>query len=63
MTARLIQVIEVDERRGKGIEGDPVRVVLQYWSTDGVLLAERDTWLWSLANETHPSSPPPPETL
>ena len=43
MSARLIQVIETDnERRGKGTEDDPVRRIVQYWSTDGILLAEVD---------------------
>ncbi len=41
--ARLLQVIETNLlRRGDGTEADPVRKVTQYWSTDGVLLAERD---------------------
>ncbi len=45
-TPRLIQVIEVSlERRGKGTAEDPVRRVRQYYSTDGVLLAEHDPFL------------------
>ncbi|WP_315731713.1 MULTISPECIES: hypothetical protein [unclassified Bradyrhizobium] len=40
--AKVIQVIEVEEKRGKGIVGDPVRCVMQYWSFDGELLAEND---------------------
>ena len=43
MAARLIEVIEVEEKRGKGTKSDPTRIVLQYWSKDGVLLAENDT--------------------
>ena len=44
MSAKLIQVIACDEaRRGSGLTSrDPMRVVLQYWSTDGNLLAEVD---------------------
>lgn len=43
-SARLIQVIETRlTRRGSGkSEEDPVRLVTQYWSVDGELLAERD---------------------
>ena len=39
---RLITVIEVEATRGEGVEGDPIRSVTQYWSTDGTMLAERD---------------------
>lgn len=42
--AKLIQVIEAEETRGRGVESDPVRRVKQYWSTDGELLAEVDPW-------------------
>ena len=45
MTARVIQVIEVVTTRGRGVELDPVRVVRQYYSLEGELLAERDEWL------------------
>ena len=45
MGARLIQVIETDLlKRGKGVDGDPIRLIRQYWSTDGELLAEVDEW-------------------
>ena len=44
MSAQLIQVIEVVMPRGKGVVGDPYRLVTQYYSTDGDLLAERDFW-------------------
>lgn len=42
--ARLIQVIETRLTvRGSGkSEEDPIRRVVQYWSVDGELLAERD---------------------
>jgi len=40
---RLIQVIETTlTRRGTGVAPDPVRVIRQYWSLDGELLAEVD---------------------
>ena len=31
-------------RKGKGIEYDPVRIIIQYWDFDGNLFAEIDTW-------------------
>lgn len=45
-TVKLIQVIEATlTRRGSGKSGiDPVRIITQYWSTEGVLLAEKDHW-------------------
>jgi len=40
------EVIITDlETRGKGIEGDPIRMVIQIWRKDGTLLAEKDEWL------------------
>lgn len=42
-TAILRQVIETQIlRRGAGVDGDPVRVITQIWTTDGELLAEKD---------------------
>jgi hypothetical protein len=43
--AKVIQVIEVEVKRGKGIEDDPIRGVMQYWSLEGELLAESDPCL------------------
>lgn len=40
--AKVIQVIETEITRGKGVEGDPLRGVTQYWSLEGDLLAEAD---------------------
>lgn len=45
-TVRLIEVIETTLiRRGNGSSNNPVRVITQYWSKDGVLLAEVDPWV------------------
>jgi len=40
MSARIIEVIETWDRRGKGIDDDPVRRVYQLWSKEGKLLHE-----------------------
>jgi hypothetical protein len=41
--ARLIQVIHTRlKRRGDGTKDAPVRILEQYWSVDGELLAEVD---------------------
>jgi hypothetical protein len=41
--ARVIEVIETSTlRRGKGTDESPIRIVRQYWSLDGELLAEHD---------------------
>lgn len=31
-------------RRGEGVEGDPIRVIIQYWDFAGNLIFEVDTW-------------------
>jgi hypothetical protein len=42
-SAKVVTVIEVLAVRGSGKDiSDPVRVVREYWSFDGELLAERD---------------------
>lgn len=42
-TVRIMQVIETtNARRGEGVEGDPIRVLTQYWDMEGRLLAEVD---------------------
>lgn len=50
MGARVIQVIETDlQRRGSGKdEHSPIRVVRQYWSLEGELLAEVDPLIYNL---------------
>lgn len=40
--AKLIQVIAIESIVGEGVEGDPVRPVREYFSTDGELLARTD---------------------
>lgn len=30
------------DRRGKGVVGDPIRVVTQYWTKEGILVMEFD---------------------
>jgi hypothetical protein len=37
-----LQVIQVIGCRGAGVEGDPIRHVIQFYSMDGRLLAESD---------------------
>ena len=41
--AKVIAVIVTESLRGEGSETDPVRVVKQYWSMTGELLAENDS--------------------
>lgn len=41
-SVKVVQVIEATFPRGRGIEGDPVRIVTQFWSFDGELLAVND---------------------
>lgn len=41
-SAKVISVIETKSLRGCGTEGDPCRIVTQYWSLEGKFLAEHD---------------------
>lgn len=41
-SARVIQVIETKSARGAGTEEQPMRIVTQYWTTEGAFLAEDD---------------------
>ncbi len=41
--AELIEVIKTESVCGKGTEESPVRVVIEYWSLEGELLARVDT--------------------
>jgi len=43
--AHLVQLIETDDKRGLGHSGSPVRRVRQWFTPDGALVCERDTWL------------------
>lgn len=38
-SAKVIQVIETKSLMGNGSENDPVRIVVQYWTLDGKLIA------------------------
>lgn len=38
--AKVIPVIWTQERRGLGVDGNPVRLITQYFSLDGELLWE-----------------------
>lgn len=42
---KVIEVVEVSFVRGKGTEDDVVRSCKQYWSKDGLILAEYDPLL------------------
>lgn len=43
MSAQTVSLIRTDLlRRGKGVEDDPVRIVTQYWTWEGELVAEVD---------------------
>ena len=42
--AEVMQVIKTESLRGLGTGKDPVRIVKQYWSFDGLLLAENDDY-------------------
>lgn len=41
-SAQVIEVIEVKTTAGKGTETDPYRIITEYWSKDGQLLAVSD---------------------
>lgn len=41
-SAAVIQVIQIYSIVGKGVEGDPARRIVEYYSMDGQLLARRD---------------------
>lgn len=43
-SAQVIEVIRTKSLIGAGTEEDPVRVITQYWSFDGKLLAQNDEW-------------------
>ena len=41
-SAAVVQVIKTEFSRGDGSEGNPVRVVVQYWTFNGDLIADID---------------------
>ena len=41
-SAKIILVIETKSLLGRGTEDDTCRILTQYWSLDGALLAEND---------------------
>ena len=44
-TAYVMQVIRTDlDLIGEGVQGDPCRRVIQFWTFEGKLLAEVDDW-------------------
>ena len=45
--AEVIEVIRTKAMRGAGIEEDPVREVTQYWTFDGRLIGEEDSFTYS----------------
>ncbi len=44
-SVKLIPVIETKCTRGAGTSANPIRLVTQYWSLDGKLLAENDSFM------------------
>lgn len=40
--AKIIELIETEDRRGTGTDKDPMRLVSQLWTKDGQLVAEYD---------------------
>ncbi len=44
-SARVISIIETKALRGTGTEGNPCRIVKQYWDFEGNLLAENDQYI------------------
>lgn len=42
--AKLMEVICLDRKVGKGVHGNPKRMVTEFWSKEGELLATYDSW-------------------
>lgn len=55
-SAKVIQVIETRSARGSGSENQPIRIVIQYWSLEGDLLAENDPIMMNCPSWTPRSS-------
>ncbi len=43
--AKLVMLIETEDRRGRGATDDPVRLVKQWFTVEGQLVVEHDPWL------------------
>lgn len=57
-SAVIIQVIQTMTSVGTGTEADPNRVIIEYWSLDGELLAVSDPMEQdALPQSSHPQSP------
>jgi hypothetical protein len=41
-SVELIEVLEASVKIGTGTDEDPIRILVQYWTLDGRLLAEHD---------------------
>lgn len=44
-SAEVIQVIRTTALRGAGTNGNPIRIIVQYWSLDGKPLADVDEFM------------------
>lgn len=44
--AKIMQVIEVTQTVGKGVQKDPVRIIKSYFTLDGIYLATDDCTEW-----------------
>lgn len=45
MSVEIVTLIKTSlTKRGKGVEGDPIRRVTEYWTLDGGLEFEIDHW-------------------
>ena len=40
--SKMIELIYTEQRVGKGVEGDPIRMEKQLWTKDGRLIAKDD---------------------
>ena len=41
-SVEMVEVVKIEHTVGKGTKDDPVRLVCDYWSKDGVLIASFD---------------------
>jgi hypothetical protein len=45
VSAKLVELIEVEEHGGKGTESDPHRIIKRFYTKEGEFVCERDTWI------------------